>query len=211
MVPCASCRRSVALGVLGGDHDGAHRHRPVALVLDRDLRLAVGPEPLDARVAVEALPHRGQPLGDPVRQHDRQRHQLAGLVGGVAEHHALVAGALLLVRARVHAHGDVGRLPVDRGEHRAGPPVEAVGRVGVADALDRVPHEVGNVDVGAGGDLAGDHRHAGRDQGLAGDPARGVARQDGVEHRVGDLVGHLVGVAFGDRLGSEDVTLGHRP
>ena len=34
-----------------------------------------------------------------MREHDRHRHQLVGLVGRVAEHHALVAGA-----AGVHAH-----------------------------------------------------------------------------------------------------------
>ena len=65
-----------------------------------------------------------------VRQHDRQRHQLRGLVAGVAEHQALVAGA-----ARVHAHGDIGRLRLDRVQHAAGLAVEAEGRVGVADCL----------------------------------------------------------------------------
>src|SRR6476646_8510511 len=49
------------------------------------------------------------------RQHDRERHELVGLVAGVAEHQALVAGA-----ARVHAHRDVRRLAVDGREHGAG-------------------------------------------------------------------------------------------
>ena len=40
----------------------------------------------------------GQPLGEPVRERDRQRHQLGGLVAGVAEHQALVAGALPVER-----------------------------------------------------------------------------------------------------------------
>ena len=55
-------------------------------------------------------------------------HQLGVLVAGVAEHHALVAGA-----AGVHAHGDVAGLLVDAGDHGAGVGVEAVERVVVAD------------------------------------------------------------------------------
>ena len=74
--------------------------------------------------------------------------------------------------------------------------------------LDGLAHEVGNVDVGLGGDLARDDRHAGRHQRLTRHAARRIPREDGVEDGVGDLVGDLVGVAFGDRLGREDVTLG---
>jgi hypothetical protein len=65
------------------------------------------------------------------------------------------------------------------------------------------------VDVGR--DLARDHRHAGIDQGLAGDPALRIAGHHRVEHGVGDLVADLVGVALGDGLGSEEVlALGER-
>ena len=50
-----------------------------------------------------------------VREHDRRGHQFRRLVAGVAEHQALVAGALLggllaFGLARVHALRDVGRL-----------------------------------------------------------------------------------------------------
>src|SRR5690606_32537387 len=67
------------LRMLGRYDDGAHRDRGVALVLDRDLALAVGPEPLELVEAAEALPDRGEPLGDPMREDDRERHPLAGL------------------------------------------------------------------------------------------------------------------------------------
>ena len=36
-----------------------------------------------------------------------------------------------------------------------------------------------------------------------------VLREQGVEHRIGDLVGDLVGVAFGDRLGREEMAMEH--
>ena len=40
--------------------------------------------------------------------------------------------------------------------------------------------------------------------GLAGHPAIGVLGQDGVQHRVGDLVADLVGVPFGDGFRGEN-------
>ncbi len=57
--------------------------------------------------AVGSLPHRGQPLGDSMRQQNREGHPLAGLVAGVAEHHSLVARTLLVAAGFVDALGDV--------------------------------------------------------------------------------------------------------
>src|SRR4029079_13411620 len=102
--------------------------------------------------------------------------------------------------ARVHPLRDVGALPVDGGHHRAGVAVDAVLRVGVADRLQRAADDGRDVDVGGGGDLAGDHGDAGGHQGLARHAARGVVAQDGVEDGVGDLVGDLVRVPLRDRL-----------
>ena len=84
------------LGVLGGDDDGVDGDRLVVLVDDGDLGLAVGPQVGHRPV----LADRGQPAGQPVGQRDRQRHELGGLVGGVAEHQALVAGALAAIDLR---------------------------------------------------------------------------------------------------------------
>ena len=84
----------MSLGVLAGDDDGVEADRAVAVVLDGDLGLAVGAQVGHGAV----LAHRGELLGEPVRQPDRQRHQLGGVVAGVAEHQALVAGALAVQR-----------------------------------------------------------------------------------------------------------------
>ena len=138
-----------------------------------------------------------------VRQRDRRRHQLRRLVGGVAEHHALVAGA-----AGVHALRDVRRLAVDRRDHRAGVRVEALERVVVADLLDRLAHQRLEVDVGLGRDLAGNDHQAGAGQRLAGHAAVGVLRQAGIENRVGDLVGDLVGMTLGHGLTGKQKTVG---
>ena len=61
-----------------------------------------------------------------------------------------------------------------------------------------------DVDVGTGSDLARDEDRAGRRRGLACDARIGVVDQDGVEHRVRDLVAQLVGMALRDRLAGEE-------
>ena len=144
------------------------------------------------------MPHLGEAPRQLVGQHDRQRHQLFGLVAGVAEHQALVAGA-----AGIDAHGDVGRLLVDGRDDRAGLVVEPVLGPGVADALDRLADDPGQVGVGLARDLAGDEGEPGRHHGLAGDAAIGILLEQRVEHGVGDLVGDLVGMPLGDRLRRE--------
>ncbi len=182
----------------------------VGLVADRHLGLPVGPQ---VRQDV-GLAHLGEPAADQVRQHDRHRHQLVGLVARVAEHHPLVArtltverigvaGVVLRLVGRIHALRDVGRLLVQRDDHAARVGVEAVLRAVVADLADLLAHEPRDVDVRLGRDLAGDHDEPGRDQRLARDTPQRILGEDGVEDRVRDLVGHLVGVPLGDGLRRE--------
>ena len=182
--------------VLRRDDDGVDADRLGAVVFNGDLGLAVGAEVVEDAVA----PRARQPFHELVREHDRQRHQLVGLGAGVAEHQPLVAGA-----ARVHAHGDVGRLLVDRRQHGAGLVVEAVLRARVADLLDRRADDLLKVDVAGRGDLAGDDGEPGRHQGFAGDAAHRILREDGVEHGVGNLIGDLVGMPLGHRFGREQM------
>ncbi len=161
--------------------------------------LAVGAEVAELAVFADF----GELVGELVGERDGRGHQLGGLVGGVAEHHALVAGA-----AGVDTLGDVGGLAVDGGDDGAGVAVEALEGVVVADLADRVADESLEVDVGLGGDLAGDDDEAGAGEGLAGDAAGGVLGEAGVEDGVGDLVGDLVGVTFGHGLTGEEETVG---
>ncbi len=155
-------QRLGAVAVLGGDQDLLDLDGLAVQVAHRDLGLAVG-----AQVRHDlGLAHVGQALGQLVGQRDRQRHELRRLVGGVAEHHPLVAGAgdvefIVVggVGARlvglVDALGDVGRLLVDRVDDRARVGAEAEIGVGVADLADRLARDVLDVDVGRGRDLAG--------------------------------------------------------
>jgi hypothetical protein len=97
-----------------------------------------------------------------------KRHELGRFVGGVAEHHALIAGA-----AGVDALRDVRRLTVDRAHHGARLGVEAEFRVVVTDAVDRLPDDLRQVHVGRRRDLTGDDGEPGGDQRLAGHTRRG--------------------------------------
>src|SRR4029450_5096049 len=97
-------------------------------------------------------------------------------------------------------------LRVDRGHDAAGVAVEAHRLAVVTDALDRVAHDRGDLDVGGGRDLTRHDGETGRHHGLAGDPGHRVLGEDRVEDRVADLVGHLVGMAFGHGLGREGPT-----
>ena len=200
--------------VLGGHDHGVQPHRLAALVLHGDLGLAVGAEVGHDPGATDL----GQAARQPVGQGDRDRHELGGLVAGVADHHPLVAGALgvervgvagALLEGVVDALGDVGRLLVDGHGDPAGGPVEAVLGAVVADAEDGPADHARDVDVGPGGDLPGHHHQAGGDQGLAGHAAGRVVAQDLVQDGVRDLVRDLVRVTLGHRLGREQVPVRH--
>jgi hypothetical protein len=76
-------------------------------------------------------------LDDAVRVVDRGRHQFRGFVAGVAEHQALVAGALLQVNtAPSSTPWAMSGLLVVGDQHGAALVVDAEVGVVVADALD---------------------------------------------------------------------------
>ena len=174
------------------------RLRHVAHVFHADLALAVGAEEIQSALAA----HLRKPPHQLVRHHDGQRHQLGRFVAGEAEHHALVAGA-----AGIHAHGDIGRLRLDQVVHAAGVAIESVAGVVVADVLDGAARDARNVHVGRGGDFAGHDAGAGGHQHLARHAAGGIVRQDRVQYGVGNLVGNLIRMAFGDGFRREKVLL----
>ncbi len=188
------------------DRGGAHRH--AVLVLDRDLALGVGLQPLVAAVA-----DLSQALQDVVAVLQGRRHQLGRLVRGVAEHDALVARALVLVPGGVDADRDVGRLAVQTVDELELVPVET--RLFVADVADRGAHGGLDLILHARGplpvdvhdalttNLAGQHDQIGRRQRLAGHPRIGVLGQEQVHDGVGDPVRDLVGMTLGDAFRGE--------
>ena len=194
--------------MLGGDHHGVHPNgSAVFVILHGDLGLAVG-----AQIVHQALlADLGQAHGHLLGQGNGQGHQLRGLVAGIAEHHALVAGAvvqlligvLLGLQALVHAHGDVAGLLVDVGDDGAGVAVEAVLGPVIADIQHHLAGDLWDIHIAVGGDLAHDVDQARGGAGLAGHAAIGVLLQDGVQNGVADLVADFVGMPLGDGFGGK--------
>ena len=185
-----NCSLLTDVGVLAADDHGVNaRGLAVFVVLDRDLTLAVGTQIRQLAV----LAHFGQLAAELVGQRDGSRHQFGGLVGGVAEHHALVASA-----TSIHALRDVARLLVDGRDDRAGVGVEAIESIVVADGGDDATHQALKINVGFGGDFASDDDQPGGCQRFSGDAAVGILLQAGIQNGVRNLIGNLIRMAFGD-------------
>jgi hypothetical protein len=193
-----------ALVVLRRDDDRVAADRHVVLVLERDLRLAVGAEEVDLAALADAR----ELARELVRVIDRRGHQVGRLVGRITEHEALVARALLLVEAFAlgDALRDVRALLLDRAQDGARVAVEADRRVVVTNLEHRAAHDGRHVDGGGRGDLTRDDHHAGLRERLARNARLRVLRQDGVEDRVRDGIAKLVRVPLGDRFRRELVT-----
>ena len=93
------------IAVLGRNHDRVDARRLAVHVFHGNLALAIGPQILQAAGFADFR----ELLAEAVRQLNRQRHQFGGFIAGKAEHQALIARA-----ARIHAHGDVGRLALNQ-------------------------------------------------------------------------------------------------
>jgi len=187
------------LGVLGRNDDGVNAKGLAGLViLNRHLALAVG-----AQVGeLAALANFAEPFGELVGERDGCRHQFRRLVGGEAEHHALVASA-----AGVHALRDVAGLAVDGGDDSAGVRIEAVEGVVVADGGNHAAHQRLEVHVRLGGDFAGNHYQSGRRQRLRSHAAVRVLFKTCVQNGIGNLVGNLVRMAFRHRFRGKQETV----
>ena len=159
--------------MLRGDDNGLDAlGLALVAVLDGYLALGIGTQVTHLFLL---LANAGKLLQEDMRQGDGQRHQLGCLVAGIAEHHALVARALLLGLGTAHALVDVAALPVDGGKHPARVGLEHILALGVANAADDIAHGVLYLDIPVAGHLTADHHKASGHQCLAGHMAVGVA------------------------------------
>ena len=134
--------------VLGGDNDGVNAHgRAVVVVFDGHLALRVGAQ-VSHLLALTA--YVGQHLQDAVCQVKRKGHVVLGLIGGIAEHHALVAGTLFHGVLALHAAVDVGALLVNGAQHAARVALEHVLALGITDFLDDLAGNELEVHIGFG-------------------------------------------------------------
>ena len=174
----------VELVVLRAQDDGVHAHGGAAAgEFDGELGLGVRAEVGHQLRLV--VPDVGERLQELVRERQGEGHVFLGVRAGVAEHHALVAGALLLGLLAGHAAVDVGALLVDGGDDAAGSGVETVLGLVVADALDHAARRGRDVDVGALGiDLAAHDHQAGGAEGFTGDVRLRVLPEEFVENGI---------------------------
>ncbi len=192
--------------VLGGQHHGFETDRPVVLVPEGDLTLRVRAQP--GQLAL--LAHFGLPLHEAVRESDRRGHEHFRLIRGIAEHQPLIAGPLLALVLAVHPLRYVRRLLADDVDHATAGAVEAHLRGVVTDIEHHLADQGLDVDPGLGGHFTRHHDDTRLDERLASDAAPIVFLENRIQHRIRDLVGHLVRVSFGDGLGSKQKIIGHR-
>ena len=198
-----------AVGVLGRDNNGVDTERPaVFVVLKCHLGFAVGQD----KRQKGAFPDFGQAPGQRVGIHYRCRHKLRRFAAGIAEYHALVAGAhrvkgvgavSAVLQGAVNAHCDVRGLLVDSGQHRAGLIVKTVRGVGISDVPDRFPYYAGDIDITIGGHFSHDHYHAGGSHSLTCHPGPAVLLQNSVQNGIGYLIAYFVGMSFGHAFRGE--------
>ena len=214
--------------MLGGDNDGVHAHGTAALVAHGHLGLAVGTQVRQGAVVA----HLGEALGQTARKIVRHGHKRRGLVGGIAEHHALIArtdkidgvgglARLGLIRL-IDTLGDIGALLMDKAHDAAGLAVKTKLGAVVPDATDGIARDLLDIHVCLGANLAGNDDGAGGDKRLAraahvvyvGGNAvgrnvslrleLGLLEENRVQDGVGNLIGDLVGMSLGYRFGRKD-------
>ena len=184
--------------MLGRQHDGVDSQRLALIaVFDGNLALGIGSQ-VSHHLALFADTSKFQQ--EDMCQRDGQRHVFTCLIAGIAEHHALVAGTLLLLFLSADPLIDVAALAVDGREYGARFSLELVLAFGVTYFLDDVADGLLNVDPPVAGHLAAHNGKTGGHHRLAGHMTLRVAAEEFIEQSIGNLVGHFVGMAFGNTL-----------
>ena len=193
----------IELVMLGRDNDGIDTYWLVglAIILDGYLALGIRTEVWHRRwlLATDLVKLDKQQ----VTKLEGQRHTVVRLVGGIAEHHTLVASTLLLRNAALNATVDIDALCVESREDTAALAVKFVLGLGVADLADGLAHLVAKLHVGSGLDLACQYDLASGYEGLTSYLALWIPSEKVVKYCVADLVSDLVWVSLRHRFGSK--------
>ena len=184
--------------VLGREHDGVDAHRGMGGVVVLHGELALGVRTEVGHQFRGVVADVGEDFQHAVRQVQRQRHEVFRVAAGVAEHHALVAGTLLFRGRAHHALTDVAALAVEEVHDLDARGIEEVFGLAVADAADHAADHTFHVDLRRGEDFAHHDHAAGGAERFTGHLGFGILCEVGVEDGVADLVGHLVGMTFGN-------------
>ena len=145
----------VELVVLGRDDDGVDALRDAGVaVLDSHLTLGIRTQ---IGHLLTLLADVGQSAHDEVCQVERDGHKVLRLVGGITEHHTLIAGSLLFLVAVIDTTVDVGALLMDGTEDTTRVAVELVFSLRIADAFDGVAGDGLQIDIHLAAHLTHDH------------------------------------------------------
>jgi len=92
---------------------------------------------------------------------------------------------------------DVWALCVKRNKNTTCVSIEPELRIVVSDVVDGFASDCRNVDIGVSGDFTRDNTQTSSEEGFTRNAAMWIFCQNGIEDRVGYLVGHLVWMTFG--------------
>ena len=186
------------LVVLGRDNDCIYAHGAMVLVIfDSHLTFRVGTEISHIHTLATYL---GESHHERVAQGERKGYVEVGLVCGVAEHHALVAGALLEGFLALNTTVDIGALLMHGQKDTARIAVEAELAAVVANFVDNAACGLLHVDIGVALDFTGNHDLTGGHQCFTCHFRLRVAGKKFVKDGVADLIGHFIGMAFRNRF-----------
>ena len=102
--------------------------------------------------------------------------------------------------ASAHTLGNIGGLLVQGGNNCTCVTVKAKFGPGITNLPDGRPDNLGNLHITFGGDLPHHQYQSGCNRSLTSHPGCRVLRQDGIQHRIGDLITNLIRMAFRDRF-----------
>ena len=180
--------------MLGAENHIFDMQRATVFVGHSHLALGIWPKMGDG----SGSPNLGLPSNQGVGKINGKRHELFGFAAGISKHQTLVTGT-----TRIDAASDVSTLRVQSDLHFAGAAIEAfVGGV------------VANSDGGFSGDclvvwgfhafgqadLPSKNKDVGAAKGFASHAGVGVPLETCVQDRIGNGIGQLVGVSFGNRF-----------
>ena len=180
--------------MLGADYDGVDTCGAVVLIVfNGDLALGIGTQ---VGHLLSFTTYSGKFFQQAMGEIEGKGHVVFGLVGGVAEHHSLVASPLILTVLLVDSAVDVAALFVYGREYAATVSVKHILALGVAYAVDDFPGYTLEVYVGSGLDFTSQDYLACGDKGLTSYFRLGVEGEKLVKYGVADLIGNFVWMSF---------------
>ena len=129
-------------------------------------------------------------------QVERNGHQVLRLVGGIAEHHTLVACTLLVLIAIIYTAVDILTLLMDGSQDTTGITIKLVFGLGIANSLNGVTSNGLQVDIHLTAYLTHDDYLTCCYKRLTGHTGVLVVSQELVQDGITYLIGHLIGMAL---------------